>query len=45
MDLRLSDAGEWFFLEVNPAGQWLFVERRSGQPISEAVALFLATGR
>lgn len=45
IDLRLSESGEWFFLEVNPAGQWLFVERRTGQPITEAVALFLATGR
>ncbi len=45
IDLRLSESGEWFFLEVNPAGQWLFVERRTGQPITEAVARLLATGR
>lgn len=30
------------FLEVNPSGQWLFVERRTGLPITEALAALLA---
>lgn len=43
IDLRAADDGRVFFLEVNPAGQWLFVEQRTGLPISQAVAQFLAT--
>jgi glutathione synthase/RimK-type ligase-like ATP-grasp enzyme len=38
IDMRVTDSGEYFFLEVNPAGQWLFVEHRTGLPISQAVA-------
>jgi glutathione synthase/RimK-type ligase-like ATP-grasp enzyme len=41
-DFRRRDDGRWFFLEVNPAGQWRFVERRTGQPITEALASVLA---
>ncbi len=44
VDLRRSERGEWYFLEVNPAGQWLFVEERTGQPITDAVAALLAGG-
>jgi len=44
-DLRRRPDGRYVFLEVNPSGQWLFVERRTGQPITEAVALLLARGR
>jgi glutathione synthase/RimK-type ligase-like ATP-grasp enzyme len=42
VDMRRTDAGDYFFLEVNPAGQWLFVEERTGQPISDAIADELA---
>jgi glutathione synthase/RimK-type ligase-like ATP-grasp enzyme len=42
IDMRRSDDGEYFFLEVNPAGQWLFVEQRTGLPITQAVADLLA---
>lgn len=42
IDMRRTDAGDYFFLEVNPAGQWLFVEQRTGQPISQAIADELA---
>ncbi len=42
IDLRLTEGGEHVFLESNPAGQWLFVERRTGLPISAAVAEYLA---
>ena len=38
IDLRLSEEGEYVFLEVNPAGQWLFIEQRTEQPITAAVA-------
>ena len=42
VDMRRTDDGEHWFLEVNPAGQWHFVEHRTGQPISEAIATELA---
>jgi glutathione synthase/RimK-type ligase-like ATP-grasp enzyme len=42
IDLRRSESGRWFFLEANPSGQWIFVEKRTGQPITEAVAALLA---
>ncbi len=45
IDLRRDRAGRYHFLEVNPSGQWLFVEERTGQPITEAMARLLATGR
>lgn len=43
IDMRRTDDGEYVFLEVNPAGQWLFVERRTGLPISRALAEELCT--
>jgi glutathione synthase/RimK-type ligase-like ATP-grasp enzyme len=42
IDLRRREDGEHVFLEVNPAGQWLFVERRTGLPITRALAALLA---
>jgi glutathione synthase/RimK-type ligase-like ATP-grasp enzyme len=42
IDLRRRDDGEHVFLEANPSGQWLFVERRTGLPITAAVATLLA---
>lgn len=42
IDMKLTDSGEFIFLEVNPAGQWLFVERLTGLPISQAVADLLS---
>lgn len=42
IDLRRRDDGEHVFLEANPSGQWLFVERRTGLPITDAVARLLA---
>ncbi len=41
IDMRRTDAGDYYFFEVNPAGQWLFVEHRTGLPISQGVADFL----
>ena len=42
IDVRRTDEGEYYFLEVNPAGQWMFVETRAELPISQAIADFLA---
>lgn len=42
IDLRRRDDGAHVFLEANPSGQWLFVERRTGLPITEAIAALLA---
>ncbi len=36
IDLRVTPAGEYVFLEVNPSGQWLFMEHRTGLRITEA---------
>lgn len=41
IDVRRTDEGEYYFLEVNPAGQWMFVETRAALPISQAIADFL----
>jgi glutathione synthase/RimK-type ligase-like ATP-grasp enzyme len=41
IDVRRTDEGAYYFLEVNPAGQWMFVETRTGLPISQAVADYL----
>jgi len=43
-DLRRTPEGEHVFLEVNTAGEFLFIEERTGQPIAEAVAGWLAAG-
>jgi glutathione synthase/RimK-type ligase-like ATP-grasp enzyme len=43
VDMRRTDEGEYYFLEVNPAGQWLFVEKRTGLPITRAHAELLAS--
>lgn len=42
IDLRRTEAGEHLFLESNPSGQYLFVERRTSQPITEALCELLA---
>jgi glutathione synthase/RimK-type ligase-like ATP-grasp enzyme len=42
IDLRRTPEGEYVFLEINTAGEFLFVEERTGQPISRAVANWLA---
>lgn len=45
IDFRRSRDGRWWFLDLNPAGQWRFVERRTGQPITAALAALLARGQ
>jgi len=42
IDLRRTPSGDYVFLEVNTAGEFLFVEERTGQPITAAVADWLA---
>jgi glutathione synthase/RimK-type ligase-like ATP-grasp enzyme len=42
IDLRRTPDGEHVFLEVNTGGEFLFIEDRTGQPIAEAVAEWLA---
>ncbi|MEX5217472.1 MAG: hypothetical protein NW701_06555 [Nitrospira sp.] len=41
-DMRRTPDGDYVFLEVNTAGEFLFVEERTGQPISDALARWLA---
>lgn len=43
IDLRRTPEGDHVFLEVNTAGEFLFVEDLTGQPITRAVADWLAT--
>ena len=42
IDLRRTPAGTYCFFEVNTAGEFLFIEERTGQPIAQAVAMWLA---
>ena len=42
IDMRRKPDGDYVFLEVNTAGEFLFVEERTGQPISQAIADWLA---
>jgi hypothetical protein len=42
IDLRRTPDGDHVFLEVNTAGEFLFVEERTGQPITAALAEWLA---
>ncbi|MFJ3307805.1 ATP-grasp ribosomal peptide maturase [Streptomyces sp. NPDC086549] len=41
-DFAEDEEGAWWFLECNQGGQFGFVELETGQPVSEAVALWLA---
>lgn len=43
IDMRRTPQGEYVFLEINTAGEFLFIEERTGQPISRALAEWLAT--
>ena len=42
IDMRRTPEGEHVFLEINTAGEFLFIEERTGQPISRAIAEWLA---
>ena len=41
IDLVLTPAGQYFFLEINPNGQWLWLEDRLGYPITNGIAEWL----
>ena len=43
IDLRLTPAGQYVFLEINPAGQFLYIEQATGQKIAAAMAALLAS--
>lgn len=42
IDMRQTPDGDYVFLEVNTGGEFLFIEERTGQPITQAVAEWLA---
>jgi glutathione synthase/RimK-type ligase-like ATP-grasp enzyme len=42
IDLRVTDAGEWYCFEVNPSPGFTFYEDATGQPIAEAIGYILA---
>ncbi|TMR91665.1 MvdC/MvdD family ATP grasp protein [Nonomuraea basaltis] len=42
IDLILTPEGDYVFLEINPNGAWGFIEMRTGLPISDAIAAWLA---
>ncbi|MFJ9871060.1 ATP-grasp ribosomal peptide maturase [Streptomyces sp. NPDC101165] len=41
-DFAEDEDGVWWFLECNQGGQFGFIELETGQPVSEAVALWLS---
>lgn len=45
IDLILTPAGKYVFLEMNPNGQWAWIESLTGQPIAAAIADLLVRGR
>jgi glutathione synthase/RimK-type ligase-like ATP-grasp enzyme len=45
IDMKLTDDGEYVFLELNPQGQYLDIEILTGIPLTAAMAQFLANGR
>jgi glutathione synthase/RimK-type ligase-like ATP-grasp enzyme len=38
IDMILTPAGEYYFLEVNPSGQYGWIESLTAMPISRAIA-------
>lgn len=42
-DFRRTEDGDYVFLEINTGGEFLFIEERTGQPITRAVASWLAS--
>lgn len=41
IDMIVTPAGDYIFLEINPNGQWLWVEHITKMPISKAIAELL----
>ena len=44
IDMRVTDSGQHFFLEVNPSGQFVYVQLKTGMPLSEEMASLLVRG-
>jgi hypothetical protein len=44
IDLRQTEAGEWYWLEVNPTPAFTYFEQETGQPLTAAVAQLLIAG-
>ena len=45
IDMKLTDEGEYVFLELNPMGQYLYIEILAGLPLTAAMAELLVIGR
>jgi glutathione synthase/RimK-type ligase-like ATP-grasp enzyme len=45
IDMKLTDDGEYVFLELNPMGQYLYIEILAGLPLTAAIAELLVLGR
>jgi hypothetical protein len=45
VDLRRTPEGEWYCFEVNPSPAFSFYEAATHQPIADAIAALLASGR
>jgi hypothetical protein len=45
IDMKVTDDGEYVFLELNPMGQYLYIEILTGMPLTAAMAELLACGR
>ncbi len=43
--MKLTDQGEYVFLELNPMGQYLYVEILAGLPLTAAMAELLVLGQ
>ena len=43
--MKLTDEGEYVFLELNPMGQFLYIEILAGLPLTAAMAELLVLGR
>lgn len=43
IDMIITPAGEYVFLEINPNGQWLWIQDRTKMPIAKAIAELLVT--
>lgn len=45
IDMKLTEDGRYFFLEINPAGQFLFLEYDTKMTISNTLATHLLSGK
>jgi glutathione synthase/RimK-type ligase-like ATP-grasp enzyme len=45
VDMKLTDDGDYVFLELNPQGQFLYIEILTGLPIAAAMAQLLTEAR